>query len=102
MKNTSAFEPERSPGVSETPNIIPSRDFGKDANVIEGIGEGFPITAIPNQVSEFEICRIWFMQSTKQDNEFELTYIIAFIVLCYTPGNIIGLAFVIAVKLFAV
>jgi len=58
MKNASAFEPERNPGIGEATNK--SRDWisEKTINSIEDIGHVLLNAVIPNLLSGSEICRI--------------------------------------------
>ena len=66
-ENASAFDPERSPGVSEATKNPEARNNEKAENSIKGIGHGLVYKEIPKLISGSEIYRIWVMQCTKQE-----------------------------------
>jgi hypothetical protein len=66
-ENASAFDPERSPGVSEATINPETRNNEKAANSIEGIGHGLVDKETPKLLSGSEIYQIWVMQCTKQE-----------------------------------
>ncbi len=55
MKNTSVFEPKRSPGISETTKNPEARNQEKATNSIEGIGYEFLNTVTPQLLFGIEL-----------------------------------------------
>jgi len=67
VKNATAFEPERSPGISEKIKNPEARNEEKATNSIEGIGYSLLNAETSKILSGSENYRIWVMQCAKQE-----------------------------------
>jgi len=68
VKNVTAFEPERSPGIGEANKNPEARNEETATNSIEGIGHGLLYGETLKLLSGSEVYQIWVMQCTKKEN----------------------------------